>query len=166
MERTPKYYFRIRYIFVNTYPPKGLLKSFLLFIAQPWGWCQSKTFLNKNICFYQNQHCIVIRIAFFIYIGLVELPPYASMASRGLHFCLYMICMKWRLFYHWKASRSNISYIFWEVEAKTWLYFPMLIVTMMTFSWILWMILMFFLRLLADVNINILTFVNIFYVPS
>ena len=37
MERTPKYYFRIRYIFVNTYPPKGLLKSFLLFIAQPWG---------------------------------------------------------------------------------------------------------------------------------
>ena len=54
-------------------------------------------------CYYNFSFCMKL--------GLVELPPYASMASRGLHFCLYMICMKWRLFYHWKASRSNVSYI-------------------------------------------------------
>ena len=66
MERTPKYYFRIRYIFVNTYPPKGLLKSFLLFIAQPWGCMmsiknffeQKYMFLSKSTLYYNTYFLI------------------------------------------------------------------------------------------------------------
>ena len=70
------------------------------------------------------------------YTGLVEMPPLTSRASRGLHLSICMISIKWRLFYCWKASRSNISYIYWEVEATTWLYFLMLFVIIS--SWIIY----------------------------